>query len=551
MPNGSDGKKPLKGKLELTWVGKANRPRLEPRILVEDPKLSYGDPNAENILIHGDNLLALKALEQDFAGKIKCIYIDPPFNTGEAQEHYDDGLEHSIWLEIMADRIRVLRNFLTPDGTAFIHIDDNEIGYLLVLLDEIFGRANRLFLVTFKQGAATGHKAINPGCVNTSNFILIYAKDKSKWVPNRLYTARERDKRYTQVIVNKEAHFSEWQTTTVMKALAGERGVAEKVARRLVKETPALLDSFVLQNAQRVIRLARPDYNAVSAAARELIDRSKSEPARVFCLKREAHSEMYFRGGERILFYSDKLKLIDGRYVAGEPLTTIWDDLLSNNLHKEGGVEFPKGKKPEALIKRVLDLSTQPGDWVLDSFAGSGTTGAAAHKMALRWIMVELRQHCYTHIIPRLKQVITGEDQDGVSKSLGWKGGGGFKFYQLAESLLVTDKDLSTAKRPVFVINPKYDSKMLIRAVCKIENFRYLKDNHWHGASNEHHFLYVTTRLLSQQHLDTLFAQLGDDESLLIYCTRKASALKVPDNIEVKKIPRDLLAKCSFEEDRV
>ena len=186
------------GKLELTWVGKDERPRLEPRVLIEDSSKSYGDPNTENMLIFGDNLLALKALEQKFASKIKCIYIDPPFNTGQALEHYDDGLEHSIWLSLIANRVRILHVLLSEEGTLFAHIDDNELGYFIVLLDEIFGRSNRLYVVTFKQGAATGHKSINPGCVNTSNFILIYAKDKNRWTPNRVYTARERDVRYNQ-----------------------------------------------------------------------------------------------------------------------------------------------------------------------------------------------------------------------------------------------------------------------------------------------------------------------------------------------------------------
>ena len=203
--------------------------------------------------------------------------------------------------------------------------------------------------------------------------------------------------------------------------------------------------------------------------------------------------------------------------------------------------------KPEGLLHRIQAIASNPEEWILDSFAGSGTTGAVAQKMGRRWIMVELGDQCFTHIIPRLKQVIDGSDQGGISNDVGWKGGGGFKFYRLAESLLVKDKDLSTAKKPVYVINPNYDAKMLVRAICKIENFRYLRDNHWHGISSEHHFLYVTTNLLSQRHLDTVSAQLGEEEALLVYCTRRASGLKLPDNIEVKKIPRDLQAKCAFE----
>jgi adenine-specific DNA-methyltransferase len=340
-----------KQRLELTWIGKDQRPRLEPRILLEDAEKSYHAKARvtdhdifDNVLIHGDNLLALKALEQEYTGNVKCVYIDPPFNTGQALPNYDDGVEHSIWLTLMRDRLEIIHKLLSTDGTLFVHIDDNEIGYLIALLDSIFGRNNRLYIVTFKQGSATGHKSINPGCVTTTNFIVIYARDKSAWTPNRVYTGRERDTRYGQFITNPDDSYEEWRFTTLTKAYAIAQGVTEKDARKSVKEFPEKLDEFVLQNARQVIRLARPDYDSVSEAAREMIDESKDTPSRLFRLPREDHSDMYFKGGERILFYADKLKLVDGEYVAGEPLTTLWDDILSNNLHNEGGVEFPKGK---------------------------------------------------------------------------------------------------------------------------------------------------------------------------------------------------------------
>ncbi|MGB4781012.1 DNA methyltransferase, partial [Candidatus Methylomirabilis sp.] len=264
----------------------------------------------------------------------------------------------------------------------------------------------------------------------------IYAKNKTPWKPNRLFTGRERDTRYGQFIVNIEDHHEGWEIVTLTKAFGSALGVTDKDARKIIKDEPQRVESFVLQNARRVIRNARPNYEGVSESAREMIDASKLKPKTILRLEREDHSNMYFRNGERILFYADKLKLVDGEYVAGEPLTTLWDDILSNNLHNEGGVEFPKGKKPEALIKRILELSSNSGDWVLDSFAGSGTTGAVAHKMGRRWIMVELGEHCHTHIIPRLKKVVDGEDKGGITEAVGWKGGGGFRYYQLAPSLL-------------------------------------------------------------------------------------------------------------------
>lgn len=270
-----------KQKLELTWIGKENRPRLEPRILLEDPEKSYhaahrisDDDIFDNRLIYGDNLLALKALEQEFTGKVKCIYIDPPFNTQQAMEHYDDGLEHSLWLSLIRERAAILHRLLAKDGTLFVHIDDNELGYLIVLLDEVFGRSNRLYVITFKQGAPTGHKAINPGCVNTSNFVVIYCKDKASWTPNRVYTARDRDKRYTQFITNRLCDYHEWKTSTLTAAFAASHGVSEKEARTVAKEQPELVDAFVSENAESVIRLARPDYKGVSEAARKMLDKT-------------------------------------------------------------------------------------------------------------------------------------------------------------------------------------------------------------------------------------------------------------------------------------
>ena len=543
-----------KQKLELTWIGKEDRPRLEPRILLEDQDLSYHsgyrvteEDLFDNRLIFGDNLLALKALEHEFSGKVKCVYIDPPFNTQQAFEHYDDGLEHSIWLGLMRDRLEIIKRLMNNEGTLFVHIDDNELGYLIVLLDEIMGRSNRVAVITFKQGSATGHKSINPGVVTTSNFLVIYAKNKPIWTPNRLFTARaERDKRYSQFIMNYESHFPKWQFITLTQAFASSLQLPERgLKKHLGDDYEKMLTQFVAKNAPRVVRLARPDYKAVSNDARAIIDVSRSKKHEVMHLAREGYSDMYFIGGERILFYSDKLKIIDGQYIAGEPLTSIWDDVLSNNLHNEGGVEFPKGKKPEALLKRCLDLATNPGDLVLDSFAGSGTTGAVAHKMGRRWIMVELGEHCHTHIIPRLQKVIDGEDQGGISKAVNWQGGGGFRYYRLAPSLLEKDRWGN------WVINQTYNAAMLAEALCKLEGFRYAPSDslYWrHGHSTEQDFIYVTTASLTHEQLQELSDEVGEGRSLLVLYTAFRGRGDYA-NLTVKKIPRQVLSRCEWGHD--
>lgn len=530
------------GRLELTWVGKYDGPAVEPRILLEDKSKSYGDPLSENMLIHGDNLIALKALQQDFSGQIKCIYIDPPFNTGQAFDNYDDNLEMSIWLSLMRDRLLLLHDLLCDEGTLFVHIDDANLAYITILLDEIFGRANRLYLITFKQGAATGHKAINPGCVTTTNYIVMVAKDKRLWKPNKVYTKRGRDSRYGKYIKNIEEPYSQWEIITLAEAFSISSGLTIQDARKQIKSNPDLLDAFVIEHATSVIRTARPDMNSVGKDVQEKVRESSKNPDSVLYLHREGNPDMYFIKGERILFYKDKLKEIDGELISAEPLTTLWDDILSNNLHNEGGVSFPKGKKPEHLIKRVLELASNENDWFLDSFLGSGTSIAVAHKMNRRYIGIEMGEQAYTHCKVRLDSVINNTDTSGITKAVNWQGGGGYHFYELAPSLLVKN-----TKLPIYQINPDYTFEMICEAICKIEGFRYKPLDVFHGYSSEKRYIHITLEFVNAAYIKSLAARLAEGQSLLVYGTKVQSDMVLPENIEVKKIPKDLLDKCDFE----
>ena len=530
------------GRLELTWVGKYDEKVIEPRLLLEDREKSYGDPSNENMLIHGDNLIALQALQQEYTGKIKCIYIDPPFNTGQAFDNYDDNLEMSIWLDLMRDRLVLLHDLLCDEGTLFVHIDDANLAYITVLIDEIFGRSNRLYLITFKQGAATGHKAINPGCVTTTNYIIMVAKDKRLWNPNKVYTKRNRDTRYSKYIKNIDSPYSQWEIITLTEAFAIANGITIRDARKQIKLNPTLLDDFVIKNAASVIRTARPDIKSVGKEIQEKVHESSGNPDTVLYLRREGSPDMYFIKGERILFYKDKLKNIDGELISAEPLTTLWDDILSNNLHNEGGVSFPKGKKPEHLIKRVLELATDENDWFLDSFLGSGTSIAVAHKMRRRYLGIEMGEQAYTHCKTRLDSIIDNTDSSGVTKAVGWEGGGGYHFYELAPSLLVKNDKL-----PIYQINPEYNFDMICEAICKIEGFKYRPKDVFHGYSSEKRFIHVTMEFVNAAYITSLSAHLAEGESLLIYGTKVQSNMVLPDNIEVKKIPKDLLEKCVFE----
>lgn len=464
-----------KQRLELTWVGKSVRPQLEPRILLEDESKSHFASHRftendifDNRLIFGDNLLALKALEQECSGKVKCVYIDPPFNTGEAFEHYDDGLEHSIWLDLMAQRLRLLWKLLSPEGTLFVHIDDNELGYLIVLCDEIFGRSNRINIITFKQSSASGPKAINPGLVTTANYLVFYAKNRNLWRPNRVYQAVPRDDRYGSFVENIEEPFAAWRLCTLREAFSSHHRatwteVRERFAERLEEE----ITKFVLKNRNSVVQLASVRDKDINEDARAALQRSRDAPGLTTRSARADKDDYYFLNGKQLLFYRNKVKRIAGVETSALAASNIWDDLLSNNVHQEGGVSFPNGKKPEALLERILSFATNAGDLVLDSFAGSGTTGAVAHKMGRRWIMVELGEHCETHIRPRLMRVVDGDDRDGISSSAGWKGGGGFRYFHLAPTLLRKDK------WGQWVVNKDYNPEMLAAAICKLEGFTY------------------------------------------------------------------------------
>lgn len=540
-----------KQKLELTWIGKENRPRLEPRILLEDPDTSYHAPHRvtehdlfDNRLIFGDNLLALKALEQEFTGKIKCIYIDPPFNTQQAFEHYDDGVEHSVWLQLMRDRIEILHSLLSADGSFFVHIDDNELGYLIALIDEIFGRRNRISVISFKQSAASGPKSVNPGLVTTSNFILYYSKNRRSWSPNRVYVPIPRDARYNNFILNYEQAYQDWKIGTLRVAFASSRGVdVRELDSKFGSKLEQRLTDFVLENRFRVVQPALVRPEDINAEARAALAESEKVLDRVTKSPRE---DRYFLNGKQLLFYASKTKVIDGELCTAGLTTTIWDDLLSNNIHKEGGVSFPNGKKPEALIKRLFELSTNGGDWILDSFAGSGTTGAVAHKMGRRWIMVELGEHCHTHIIPRLKRVVDGEEASGITNAVNWQGGGGFRYFHLAPSLLEKDKWDN------WVINKQYNAAMLAEALCKLEGFTYAPSDtvYWqHGHSTERDYLYVTTANLNHEQLQQLSDEVGPDRSLLVLCTAfRAKPDRYP-NLTIRKIPKQVLSRCEWGHD--
>jgi len=538
-------------KLELTWIGKGDEPKLEPRILIENPEYSYGDPTTENILIHGDNLLALKALEQDFAGKIKCIYIDPPFNTGAAFEHYDDGVEHSIWLDLMNRRFRIIHKLLKDDGFLLVHLDDKEMAYCKVLLDDIFGRDNYLNTISMTTNEPSGFKATGSSIFSTANYILMYAKNKYKSKVNKVYIEKDYDKAYSKVLINdrENEHYSTWQFKNIADVVSTNLGfINQALAKKaLGKELfEEKIKDYAITNAKNVCRTAAVGGGA-KIKRQKTIDLSKENRNQVIVHPNEDVEGFYIFNGEQLIFYDKRLYEIDGKYVPGQVLTDVWTDISWTGIANEGFVEFKNGKKPEKLIARVFDLTTQKGDFVLDSFLGSGTTAAVAHKMERNYIGIELGQQAYTHCLKRLKAIIKGDDQTGISKSINWQGGGGFKFYTLAPSLLKQDKFGN------WVISSEYNPDMLAAAMAKQEGFTYLphEDKFWkQGNSSENDFIFTTTQFLTVETLDSIHDDMQESEKILICCKafQKECKSKYP-NISLKKIPQMLLDRCEFGKD--
>ncbi|MDA8139601.1 MAG: site-specific DNA-methyltransferase, partial [Desulfobacteraceae bacterium] len=391
-------------------------------------------------------------------------------------------------------------------------------------------------------------KAINPGLVTTNNFILYYVKNKFEWKPNKVFTPTSRDSRYSKFIINKKDPHQSWKIVDLKNAFLDAHNLKtwNEARSKFLDKIEEHLSNFVLESSDCVVRTARVAPKDVNESARSALQSSINSPGVAQRSERADKDDYFFLNGEQLIFYQNKTKVIDGKISTVSPLTNLWDDLLSNNLHNEGGVRFPNGKKPEALLKRCLELSTDPGDFVLDSFAGSGTTGAVAHKMGRRWIMVELGEHCHTHIIPRLKKLIDGEDPSGITKAVNWKGGGGFRYYHLAPSLLEKDKWGN------WVINKTYNATMLAEALCKLEGFAYAPSDaiYWqHGHSTEQDYIYVTTANLTHDQLQQLSDEVGPERSLLVLCTAfRARADRYP-NLTVKKIPRSVLARCEWGRD--
>jgi len=508
-----------KTKLELTWIGKENRPRLEPRILIEEERLSYhanmrrpGDI-FDNVLIQGDNLLALKALESSHAAKVKCIFIDPPYNTGSAFEHYDDGLEHSLWLSLMRDRLEILKTLLSDDGSIWISIDDNESHYLKVLCDEVFGRSRFIANIVWQKRTSRENRA---AIGSAHDHILVYAKRPAvEW------------KEYRNKLPANDSGFSN----------------PDRDARGPWRSIPFTAQGYRPNQMYPITTptgsVVEPPKGRCWGATKPVFDQYLAD------------NRVYFpRGGDG----KPRIKQFMGEEDGLVPMTWWPAAEAGDNeaAKKEVMALLPDQEafgtpKPERLIQQIVSIASNPGDLVLDSFAGSGTTGAVAHKMGRRWIMVELGEHCETHVAPRMKKVVDGEDPGGVTESAEWGGGGGYRYFRLAPSLLEKDQFGQ------WVISKAYNAEMLAEAMCGHFGFTYApsSEHYWmQGHSSESDFIYVTTNSLTHDQLRAISEEVGHERTLLICCKAfQGGSADSFANLTIRKIPGAILDRCEWGKD--
>ena len=406
----------------------------------------------DNLIIRGDNLSALHSLKKVYKEKIKLIYIDPPYNTGSNSYEYNDSFDHSTWLTLMQNRLEAVKELLKDDGAIFIQIDYKELAYLTILLNQIFGRENFIQLISVKTASPAGFKTVNPGPIDVTEYILFYTKDRTKFNFKKAYVPTSYDDNYDQVITNKDSDPVNWVLESLRDIVCKENGI--KIGKtwqetnknskekwgpywKIIRKQ--LMGVYALNNADKVISIRDP--HKPTDKLKRLLEQSKVERDKFFLYEKnngntvndgETNTKyVYVINGGALSFYSNKVKNIDGNLTPTELLTDFWHDISWDGIAKEGGVKLKNGKKPEKLIKRIIEIATDTkDDIVLDFFLGSGTTCAVAHKMGIKYIGIEQLDYGDNDSVIRLKNVING-DTTGISKAVGWQDGGSFIYCEL------------------------------------------------------------------------------------------------------------------------
>lgn len=549
-------------RLELTWIGK-NHPdydiaNIEPRILIENPELSHGDQSSENMLIHGDNLLALKALLPEYEGKVKCIYIDPPYNTGNAFEHYDDSVEHSTWLSLMKPRLDLFKSLLANNGILAIQIDDNEYAKLYLIVAEIFWWKN-IKTICVKMSEATWVKmaSVNKswGIPKLKEYIILASKSGIKWLNIEKVPKDKWDNEYKTICIwptRDELEFVKWvmedenrsnnDLEDVEKIFSNIKFLNANQYFKEINPNESINDDWLFENAWRIVQFATITWWARDIAVEKKLVYSEVPP--VFSIITSTWKMYLVKGEFNHETELPRCKLLFADLYLEVNPWDFWQDIKTTWLDNEWSIVFKNWKKPERLIKRIIWMSSSKNDLVLDSFLGSGTTAAVAHKMGRRWIGIEMGDHAYTHCKVRLDKVIDGEDSGGITKSVDWKWGGGYKFYELAPSFITTDEFGNR------VIDEFYDDAKLVRAMCKLLGYTFSpSDTEYYkqGVGTGRNYLYVTTQMMSAGVIRQIASHLGADDTLTIATRKYESGAESADSrITIKKIPQSVLKACQY-----
>lgn len=385
----------------------------------------------ENLIIKGNNLLALYSLKEKFRGMIKLIYIDPPYNTGNDSFQYNDRFNHASWLTFMKNRLEVAKELLSDDGFIFIECDKNEDAYLKILMDEIFGANNYVSTITVKSNSISGNKTQHrfKTILKNKDSILMYKVDKIEITPQ--YTIRKTwDTHYNSILQYKNGEY----ILRNLKDVLIENNIINKNDR-------INAHSFQNKKFEKFVRTNKDNiFQLVNSIPKPLKKYSNENKDKVVFLLNDKNEKTFAYNGRRLSFLSKTFKFIDGNEEPVQLLGDLWSDIDFQNTQNQGGVSFTNAKKPEYLLKRIIDMCTEKGDIVLDFFMGSGTTQAVAHKMNRQYIGIEQMDYINTVSVPRLRKVIEGE-QGGISKDVNWQGGGSFIYAELAkENQEIIDK---------------------------------------------------------------------------------------------------------------
>lgn len=395
--------------------------------------------DTDNFIIKGNNLISLYSLKKRFAGEVKVIYIDPPYYFDKKKKEdtfkYNSNFKLSTWLTFMKNRLEIARELLSEDGAIFVQIGDDGVAELHMLLKEVFnknGQNNFINKITIKTKSPSGFASVNPGVFETAEYILSFAKNKKKWKYNPQFVKSDYDTNYNFYIVNKDAGYQNWKIENIGEYVAKKQGYENK--RQAIKELGRsffdnLVADFALGNAESVFRYT-PINNGASQDLVKLRDKSKREPEVIFFQERDENYDVYVKNGQEIAFYSKKVREINGEFVPSIQLSNIWIDTPYEGIAKEGGVTLKGGKKPEKLIRRIIELASNEGDLVLDYHIGSGTTVAVAHKLNRQYIGLEQLDYGDNDSVARLATVING-DKTGISRDVNWRGGGSFIYAEL------------------------------------------------------------------------------------------------------------------------